>query len=375
MIPCLICLLSSSGWLMAQTYQMHRIDHGETLSSIARKYKITVPRLMEVNTLGSTIIYAGQELVIPVAGTSAAAGAGAGTNARIATPSPAGTSRGSTVSNLRDLQFDQANRRSVNQSVPAPASRTPSLARQAEDVWVRTNLSLLGDQPLSNRAMLHNRAPMTSETQRTRSGSSSNTTNQRTAGPTDVTAPQGEQVIHRVGRDEDIYDIAERYGVTVEQIQSWNSNRPIYTGQKLAIYRDPTAPILNLDQPSLDDIESQFKGTPATNQGNMCSGSGSDGQRLADPTPVPPRTQVGMFDVFEWPDTKESFYLAHQTLPVGSTVKLAIPNTDGYLTLKVVAYHNRSSKTDFSLSPAAAKVLLAAGAEQEATLILEELPR
>lgn len=53
---------------VADPETIHIVQRGETLYSISRRYRVTVPALMSYNNLRSTTIYVGQRLLIPTGG-------------------------------------------------------------------------------------------------------------------------------------------------------------------------------------------------------------------------------------------------------------------------------------------------------------------
>lgn len=57
---------STRGHFEPQSYETYYVRRGDTLSSIARWYGISVEQLMKANSLGSSRIYAGQQLRIPM---------------------------------------------------------------------------------------------------------------------------------------------------------------------------------------------------------------------------------------------------------------------------------------------------------------------
>ena len=61
----LVCVLALPAPAMAQQGAVHIVQWGETLSSIAWRYGVTVDALMAANGLAYDMIYAGQRLVIP----------------------------------------------------------------------------------------------------------------------------------------------------------------------------------------------------------------------------------------------------------------------------------------------------------------------
>lgn len=55
-----------------QLFTIHQIDKGQTLSAIAKRYKVSSERIIEINKIEPDKIQAGQKLLIPVEKTSAA---------------------------------------------------------------------------------------------------------------------------------------------------------------------------------------------------------------------------------------------------------------------------------------------------------------
>lgn len=368
-------LAFGSQLLFGQTYQTHRVSYGETLYGIAKEYGISVKTLQNANNLRGSSIYPGNELLIPMGEAEPAA------NQRVMTQERTNLRVLGTEPATAHPSNDRAAYRSAYQRSSYQANlRTPNLARQAEDVWVRTNLDMVGDLHPTGHLATRDRSgdtrPTDRLTDRNQSTTRSDDSNMRYGKPDDTNqraTPQGERIYHRVSRDEDIYDVAEQYGLDVETIQGWNNTKTVYTGQTLVIYRDDKGPIVDPNETPLDRIELQLKD------------SSTEQTRSSDPfDPDPtlrvglddeadqPQTETGTFKVFDWPDTKEAYYLAHKRLAPGTEVKVAIPGTDGSLSVKVVAYQNRSSRADYSLSAPLARLLESAGAKGEVTLILSE---
>jgi len=368
-------LAFGSHLLFGQTYQTHRVSYGETLYGIAQKYDISVETLQNANNLRGSAIYPGNELLIPMGGEEPAA------NQRVMTQEH---------SNLRVLEAETATSQPANDRATYHSGyqrtsyqanlRTPSLARQAEEVWVRTNLDMVGDlRPpgnLTTRDRSGRGRPTEPIADRNQQARRSDDSNLRYGKPDEANqrgTPQGEPIYHRVSRDEDIYDVAEQYGLEVETIQRWNNTQSVYTGQTLVIYRDDKGPIVDPDETPLDRIELQLRGTP--NEQTRSSDPFDTDPTLRvglDDEAEQPQTETGTFEVFDWPDTEEAYYLAHKRLDPGTQVKVAIPGTDGSLSVNVVAYQNRSSRADYSLSAPLARLLESAGANGEVTLILSE---
>jgi LysM repeat protein len=368
-----VLLTLGTNLLLGQTYQTHRVSYGETLYGIAKKYTITVETLQRTNNLRGSTIHPGEELLIPMG-------------------------QGQTRSNQRVMTEERTNLRvletasgAANRRVAAPpttrsayqrnsyqaSTQSPSLVQRAEDVWVRTNLALVGElRPIGNTAFRDRSQAETPRrsveiTDRSGSVTRSNDDNKRYTTTAPTAEPKGERIYHRVGRSEDIYDVAEQYGIDTEAIQRWNDTKTVYTGQTLIIFRDETKPIIDPDKPSLDQIADRLQGNE---QGTTRSNDPfmPDANRRVTNTSEAAKTETGSFDTFEWPDTKEAYYMAHKRLKPGTKVKVAIPGTDGHLSVLVKAYQGDDSPTDYSFSPALVRLLESAGAKGEATLMLDQ---
>ena len=70
---------ANNGQAQSGTGQAYTVQRGDTLYDIAVRHSTTVPALMQANNLYSSVIYVGQRLVIPGAGSSGAASSGAAT--------------------------------------------------------------------------------------------------------------------------------------------------------------------------------------------------------------------------------------------------------------------------------------------------------
>lgn len=361
-ISLLLSLLLQSVYAQIQYEDMlvHQVLHGENLSDIAKRYKVSVSELIEYNQLRDSHLYAGQTLIVKKLSS---------------TPSP--TPNTSPSTNVQAAQ-PAPNQRTSAVDTQTSSLRYLSATEQAEDVWARTNLRLLGEAPSSSSpsyvARMAANDRFIAQQRQIRTGGAAQSANTRDGANLNRRVSEdaandllrASAIYHRVSRDEDIYDIAERYGVRVKDIQMWNQVRNVYAGQRLIIYTetDPNGPILQPENTSLQNIENQLNGNPNEN-----ISTSTTNKRVADPS----QTQTGTFETFEWEYAKTPFYIAHKSLPVGSEVKLMLPNNLGFIRMEVVAYQDPRSKVDFSLSRMAARLLEIANNDKkvpQATLML-----
>lgn len=106
-----------------------RVHSGDTLSSIAARYRTTVSAILKLNRMSSTTIYAGQRIVVPVQATTAKPTAKKASPAKAAKPAP--NTFGSTVY-PQAVANAAARNRSTLASLPVP-SRS-----ETRDLIIRT---------------------------------------------------------------------------------------------------------------------------------------------------------------------------------------------------------------------------------------------
>jgi membrane-bound lytic murein transglycosylase D len=177
------------------TWRRHRVEEGETLSSIARRYRITVASLAEANGLE---VQARPEvdakLIIPT----------------VAQPQPTlgalvryRTRKGETIESVAD-QFNVT----VTELKKWNGMRSNRLVA---GMRLKIYPGVTGPTPA--------KAPVTSA-------------------PTDVAAKAGQPVMHRVKQGETLWSIAQAYQTTIDALRSGNRflfSRPLQAGDVLTI--------------------------------------------------------------------------------------------------------------------------------------------
>jgi membrane-bound lytic murein transglycosylase D len=186
----------------------HFVAQGETLSSIARHYGVSVADLMAANDMRGSTIITGQRLVIPgradqgafrPAAAVAAAGSATPTAEAVAAPAVHTVRSGDTLWGIA---------RQYGVTVPELAA--------SNGIDTQTRLALGTRLTVPAASGSYTRVAAAAETTR---------------------------VTYRVQRGDTLSQIAERFQVTIRQLMGWNdlrSPRSLRAGQRLILYVDPS---------------------------------------------------------------------------------------------------------------------------------------
>jgi LysM repeat protein len=206
---------------VADPETIHIVQRGETLSSIARRYGVTVAALMAYNSLTSTTIYVGQHLLIPGGGSTPVV---YHTVQRGETLFSISRRYGVTVQAIRAANGLSSNLIYVGQRliIPTGGGSTPVVYHT-----VQRGETLFS---ISRRYGVTVQAIQAAN----RLTSTTIYVGQRLLIPSGGSTPV---VYHTVQRGETLFSISRRYGVTVQAIRAANglSSNLIYVGQRLLI--------------------------------------------------------------------------------------------------------------------------------------------
>ncbi len=189
----------------------HLVRKGQTLSSIARHYGVSVTELKAANDMSGSTIIVGQRLVIPGRAPAAVRTAEVRTAApalALADPAPAPASTGPQVHTVRGGDTLWGIARQYGVTVPELAA--------ANDINTQTRLSLGARLTVPGAAGSYTRVASAAETTR---------------------------MTYKVQRGDTLSQIARRFRVTVGQLMSWNdlaSPSSLRAGQRLILYVDPS---------------------------------------------------------------------------------------------------------------------------------------
>ena len=204
----------SQAWMR---WKRHPIAAGETLGQIAERYRISVASLQQANSIDSHIIRAGDHLLVPVA----------------SRPSEQySLSADARQAATRNRSRDNRHRR--NHVVQAGESFW--VIAQRYDVGVRELAGWNGMAPTDTLAVGEQLAVWAKDS----ASQTASPSMQRTTSP----AERMQTVNYRVRQGDSLYEIAQRFNVSVNDLQRWNdiaTNTYLQPGQRLRMQVDVTA--------------------------------------------------------------------------------------------------------------------------------------
>lgn len=199
--------------------KVHRVRSGETLSKIARKYGVTVSSLMKANKLKkSSRLKAGRKLVIPGRG---------------------GTVEVAERSSSRSVDNSRAEKTTAQKSSGVTGETVKYKVRKSDTLWSIANRhnttvdALVAINNLGDSSNL--RAGQVIRVPRDGAGDSGEPVTRKTAAKS---RKSSDTVTYVVRKNDSLFDIANKYGVSYKDIMVWNkikSPKKIKPGDRLVI--------------------------------------------------------------------------------------------------------------------------------------------
>lgn len=342
--------------------QMHVVTKGETLYGLARQYKVSVGEIKTWNGLQTDRIDIGQRLIIETNMAEAQTQSStAGT-----TTADNGTNRGEAVSfesHLSDLFRNQA----------APESQGWQSEEPDASEWspFSTDMNSRGstDQTSFTRKMRDD-GMVAAETP------SENAPLMRT-----------KQVYYQVKTGDDIYSIADKYKIRVDEIRAWNALVDVVPGDVIVVGKRELSVPQNATSTNTTNTSTN-RGLPARTRGasntldtrpqnqntEQYRGETRNNQRImrSDQSSLGSWMETGKYLPYEGEKYQNNrFYALHKTLPVGSTFKVLIPGNVGFFEVKVVGKLDAKADAIAALSFDSIRLLQGAGYQPELTIYYE----
>jgi membrane-bound lytic murein transglycosylase D len=191
----------------------HRVQRGENLTSIARRYDVPVATLKQANNLRGATIHPGDTLIIPGVASASAQPVAAATVAE---------ARPDIAAQLPERQPAAA----------APGKPRVYTVKRGDTLWGVARKHGVTVPALASANGLSSKSQLTAGTRLEIPGSGG------------ATAPAGEstRMTYKVRSGDTLSEIAEKFNVSVRQLMSWNnlrSSSSLRAGQRIVVYVDP----------------------------------------------------------------------------------------------------------------------------------------
>lgn len=336
--------------------KMHVVTKGETLYGLSRLYKVSVKEIKTWNGLHSDKIDVGQRLIIETETESTIAPTPQNDVAK--TGPDRGTQEVAFESHLSDLFTNSA----------APETQGWQTETPDDSEW----------SPFGGDMNSRGGDDQTSFTRRTRDQEATSA-----SASTDNAITRTKQVYYQVKSGDDIYSIADKYSVRVDQIRAWNALVEVVPGDVIVVAkREITVP--SNTTPTSTTPTSRERGIPSRTMTPQLDsrphstvsptqtyrgGNNLSSVMRSDQAYLGQWMEKGAFIPYEGEKFKSSrFYGLHKSLPIGSTFKVMIPGNGGYFEVKVVGRLEANKNAIAALSYDSIRLLEGGNTQSEATI-------
>lgn len=253
--------------------KLHKVEQGETLFGISKKYNVSVGDILTWNKLQGSDLSVGQSLVILGAGEEV---------------SQVTSDRGSVASNTISTPVPVVSKTEEIKTT-APEKATSDLAKNSENL------------PVGNNSV---------------KGMSSNL--------------PGDWITHVVEQGETLFSITQKYESNIEDIKAWNAldSNNISVGQKLKVGREQTSsvPVITSTVPVIVNNEKSIA-TLATPKAATSAGENLAYKNIK---------QTGLAEVIEGTGNHKKYLVLHRDAPVGTIMRVRNEENDITIFARVV---------------------------------------
>ena len=193
----------------------HRVQRGDTLTSISRQYGVPVETLRDANNLRGSTIHPGDKLLVPGA-------------------PPAGPAPGAAAT-LAEARPDIANQLPERQPSAASAKPRTYTVKRGDTLWGVAHKHGVTVPELAAANGMSSKSQLTAGAKLKIPGGSG-------GGRGGAVASESSRITYKVRRGDTLSEIAERFDVSVRQLMTWNQLRQsssLRAGQRLVVYTDP----------------------------------------------------------------------------------------------------------------------------------------
>jgi len=194
-------------------WHRHEIKSGDTLGTIAQRYRTSITALKQANNLRGTMIRQGHSLIVPVASRS-----------------------------LTDYRLSADMRRAMRRGVPGSGQKIVYRVRRGDSLWVISRRFGVSVNKLAAWNGLHKRAVLRPGKRlviyRGRTQPRASKASSTSAAALPATRDAAGNAFHIVRRGDNLWTIARRYRLSARKLAEWNRlewNAVLQPGQKLTL--------------------------------------------------------------------------------------------------------------------------------------------
>lgn len=318
----------------------HIVEKGQTLYAISRKYQVSVAEIQKSNKLDGTLIKQGQRLNIY------------------------------TEMKTRG-QEDVAAAPAAPAAAPKPQkSATASAPEKEKPAYTEVTFNTVDEKDTPLERSLDMVA-------------------KKMAVPQKITIEKN--IYHKVKSGDNLYNLSDTYEVSQDQLKNWNGTDVVKLGDMVIVGKKSSEIEVNVEQPARYD-GTKTEVTTRSLDNNLTTKDYDNLNNVAPLTkeelgatkgaPSPTKTVVNNNNVVSPPsqfargeinesgdyttvadqnDYGTRFYAYHKTLPIGTKIKIGIPDNAGFVEVEVVGRMAKSQKAMIGLSPACVAIVAGNG--------------
>ena len=254
----------------------HKVKSGESLSTIAKKYKVSVAELKSWNSLSSDKLSIGKAL-------------------KVITKKAVPVKQNGTQTQAEPLVADAAMKEEVKKEEPKVADRKTENPNETKEVVFVSTKS-----------------------------------------PTATTNATGDGISHTVKPGESLFSLAKMYGSSIEELVQWNglTSNNIKVGQTLQVGRAATTTAASTNTTASEDVAEEVKSEPT-----VTVPAAEPKQESTAPNTSGGFTNTkesGLAEVIPGTEANKKYLVLHRNAPIGSVIRIKNEENDLTIFARVV---------------------------------------
>ena len=313
-----------------KTFILHKVTPQETLFAISRKYQVSVGEIQSANEVLKQGLKIGQTIRIPFVEKNVVP---AGTSMHKVNPGETlfsiSKKYGVSVDSLKQWNKLQGNDLSVGQTLVLKESTLGSSATVPVTAAVSTASTTT---PVAPKSPESKPATPTKSTEKKKEEPKSKPEQAKAAGSSSTVASvnstpiaPGEWISHTVKQGETLFALATQYGSSVDDLIKWNAlnSNNLRSGQVIKVGRSPegpsTVPVIGTPKVAVSTAEMKVEPTPENTSGGFKN-----------------VTETGQAELIEGTGGHKKYLVLHRTAPIGSIMRVKNEENDLTIFARVV---------------------------------------